>query len=490
MAEEGARVLRAGTVWPGAGPGTLSGCRLAVSGGRIASMAPEGTAPSLFAMPAFVDAHCHLLWIGFRETRMDLSAAACSGDLLEALAVRERTSDEPILRGEGWDEGDWGDPGLPSLGEIDQAAGGRPAFLRRLCGHSALVSSATMELLANQGAFRGLSGPLIREEPVLEFDELFPPDREEMLKAFEEARSRAWGCGVTALRTLDSMDTCSFLASVPDPRLRLSLAPWVSDGKLPGMPRPVAPGVEAWGVKVFLDGSIGALSAAMTVPYSDGSSGSLVYDDGDLSLLLSDALASGLRVAAHAIGGCALRQLDRVSGELAAGDLPRGATITVEHAEELEADWPGGWRRDLHGFSMQPNFVRSWQSPGGLYSGRLPGDSWKRLNPFSLPSAAGFRLGFGSDSMPLGPLWGLRGALDHPAGSAVGPLEALTAYTTGAADICGFDDLACPLAPGRPADIVVLSGSPFRSDPGDLSVVATIAGGTVVSGDPGVLEPR
>jgi predicted amidohydrolase YtcJ len=482
MAAETPGILRCRVLWPGRGTSPLEDARISMSRGRITSVTKGSGWRVPFAMPSFVDAHCHVFWTGFSRIHLDLSSCRSAGELLSLVGSGRATG--RVLRGEGWDDSTWYDRRLPTLEEMDSAAGGRAVFLRRVCGHAALVSSATIAMLEREGALSGPAGVRITEGPVLHFDEIVPPGRTELLEAFGKARDLAFAEGVTGLRTLDSAAKCSVLSSIADAGLRVSMAVWAENMSLPeGLSERFPDGL--WGVKVFLDGGIGAATAAMSSTFEDGSHGSLLYSDEQLADLLSGSSRAGLRVAAHAIGGAALRQLDRVCAGLEAQPAP---AVTVEHAEELQADWPGRWDRGRHAFSMQPNFVRRWQGDGGLYDIRLGSTRAAGLNPFRLPVASGFELGFGSDGMPFGPLWGIPGAVEHRGGTGLDLGQALGAYTAGSAIVAGFPELAAPISAGRPADLVVLSADPFEVGIREVKVVATIIEGEVVWGDPGILE--
>jgi predicted amidohydrolase YtcJ len=93
------------------------------------------------------------------------------------------------------------------------------------------------------------------------------------------------------------------------------------------------------------------------------------------------------------------------------------------------------------------------------------------------------RLAFGSDGMPMDPLYGVHCAVTAPADSQqLTVTEALRAYTAGAA-YAGFDeDRLGALERGTCADFVVLEESPW--DPAsaicDVDVAMTVVDGTVV----------
>lgn len=482
-------ILRCSSVRTGRGR-PLGPRVISVRDGLIERIEPlGGEAPPCHAMPSFFDAHCHLLWMGMEKAGLDLSGCRSAADVLDALAGAPAGDDGTILRGEKWDESSWTGASLPSIAELDSVSKGRPVLLRRVCGHAALVDSAMLSLLGSKApgtvaAFGGSA--LVVEGPVLRAYELFPPTDSEFRSAMSSAAGIAFSMGVTGLSTTESPRHALMMPGALPPELSVSISVFADDPD--SWPEAWASGrVAVRGAKVFLDGGLGARTASIGGTYSDGSSCPPCTDGRRLAVLVGEARRRRLVPVVHAIGAEALRLLD------AAGMIPAGPgqpqEIRVEHAEDLEPAWPGTWRRDVHLFSMQPNFVRRWQGTGGMYAERLGEARARRLNPFSLPLSAGFRLGFGSDGMPFGPLWGLRGALAHPEPSfRLGLEEALNAYTLEAASISGFGDLAAPLAPGRRADMVLLDGDPAMDDLDSLKVLLTMAGGRVVHQGAGLPE--
>lgn len=112
-----------------------------------------------------------------------------------------------------------------------------------------------------------------------------------------------------------------------------------------------------------------------------------------------------------------------------------------------------------------------------------------RLPPVGLFRAAGIRVAIGTDSRASAPdLSVLAECRTLVAAGLAGPEEALRMATVHAAWALGFERTCGMLAPGRPADLVVLSppesrGEPFTAilDPA-TRITATLRGGRVIAG--------
>jgi hypothetical protein len=113
--------------------------------------------------------------------------------------------------------------------------------------------------------------------------------------------------------------------------------------------------------------------------------------------------------------------------------------------------------------SMQPNFVGEWGAPGQMMEARL-GKRYERADPFWRVLDAGVTMVFGSDCMPFSPIWGIHSAVNaaFPA-QRIGVEDAIAAYTRTAAAASFEEGFKGVLAPGMAADMVILSGDPFRN---------------------------
>ncbi|MBN2587366.1 MAG: amidohydrolase family protein [Candidatus Fermentibacteraceae bacterium] len=474
------KIIECGGVWVGPGRPSLGPTRIYIAEGMIEDMeaAPE-IHSDLFVIPAFVDAHCHFLWSGLQTVMLDLGEAGSAGEMLDMVS-RESGTDGTgsILRGFGFDESTWSGGGLPSLEELDRASGDRPAILRRVCGHTALLNSSMMRLLPEDSPGLDRSTGIVREGINSDLGRMFPPEGKVLRQACRNAVRMAQAVGVTSVYTFENYMTSKVLRD-SKPGMRISIC--LYGNEVLDDPRGSAL-KEASGLKFFLDGSIGASTAAISGKYSDGSEAFPLMSEAEVmeALELSDSL--NVVPVFHAIGGRALSLLDRVSGAFLderGGRCPHG--IRVEHAEDLASCWPGSWDPEVHCFVMQPNFVNRWQMPGGLYEQKLGPETALSLNPFRQVMDADFRVAFGSDGMPFGPLLGLAGATGHPDPEQRLAVDAaLYAYTLEAASVCGFREIAGSLRPDRVADLAVLSGNPFTTHWEELEVVGTLYKGRVV----------
>ncbi|HEX2301943.1 MAG TPA: amidohydrolase family protein, partial [Pseudonocardiaceae bacterium] len=95
--------------------------------------------------PAFVDAHVHATSAGLLAAGPDLTGCASLAECLDIVARRARPG--TVLWGHGWDETEWPERRAPTRAELDRAASGAPVYLSRIDVHSAVVSSALLELV-------------------------------------------------------------------------------------------------------------------------------------------------------------------------------------------------------------------------------------------------------------------------------------------------------------------------------------------------------
>jgi len=251
-------------------------------------------------------------------------------------------------------------------------------------------------------------------------------------------------------------------------------------------------------LKGFADGSLGSTTALFFAPYLDepGTSGLPSDELVDADAMLADmagADAAGLQLALHAIGDKANATILDMFAEVVRRNGPRDRRLRIEHAQHFRmSDIP---RMQAQGVvaSMQPYHAID---DGRWAEKRIGAERAKGTYAFRSLLDAGAVLAFGSDwyVAPMEPLMGIyaavtRRTLDgaHPDGwvpeQKITVAEAVRAYTAGSAYAEGQDASKGTLAPGKLADLVVLSEDIFAIDPATIDKVrvdATLLGGRIV----------
>jgi len=207
----------------------------------------------------------------------------------------------------------------------------------------------------------------------------------------------------------------------------------------------------------------------------------------ELESIVQRAHARGLQLMVHAIGDAALAMALDALEPVATGGNP--LRHRLEHVEVTPPDLVARLARSGLWVCAQPNFAARWSQPGGMNAQRL-GARLSYCNAYRSLIDAGVPLGFGSDTMPLGPALGLSGACRNPvAGERLATETALRAYTAMAAALVHGEHRHGRIGPGLAADFALLDRDPRRlDDPGDSRVVATYLAGECVHGP--VAAPR
>ncbi|MFJ3711735.1 MULTISPECIES: amidohydrolase [unclassified Streptomyces] len=482
QAEHRTVLLRGGDIHSPADPFATA---MVVERGHVAWVGSEGAADAFakgvdevvdlegaLVTPAFTDAHVHTTATGLALTGLDLSAARTPG---EALAlVRAHAADRPgdrVLLGHGWDAARWPGEQPLSRAELDEATGGRPVYLPRVDVHSAVASTAMLDLVPRITSMAGyhpdapLTGAAHHAVRAAAYAEITPQQRTEAQRA---ARRRAASLGIGALHECggpdisDEEDFTGLLRLAEQeqgPRVFGYWADRVADAKDARRIRELG-AIGAAG-DLFVDGSLGSHTACLHEPYADAAhTGTAHLDATDIAAHVTACTEEGLQAGFHAIGDAAVSAV--VDGVRAAAEKlgtarVRAARHRVEHAEMLTPETIAAFAELGLTASVQPAFDAAWGGPDGMYAQRLGAERAGTLNPFAAMLRAGVPLAFGSDS-PVTPLdpWGtVRAAAFHRTPDhRISVRAAFTAHTRGGWRSIGRDD-AGVLAPGAPADYAV-----------------------------------
>ncbi len=482
----------------------LTGCRfplgrladdaIAVRCGRIATVGPArevklhagddtvtvdlGGRP---VIPGFIDAHAHFLQTGLDLTfHVPLATARSLGDALERLtqAAKERPGQWVIAR--GWDESGWPEKRFIERGDLDRAVPRQPACAVRVDGHMVACNTPALArcTLPESEQVDRERGHLF-EDAAWAFLRSIRLEDEDLVEAVAEASRHAASLGITAVAEMGLGTNLPAYQTA----LRRGLLQTRTFAYLPlvaadharelGLKRGFGSELlSITGVKAFLDGSVGAWTAALDAPYEgDRGRGELTMDLDVLAHAWRDVARCGLQMAVHAIGERAIALALQAAEEVGVGPEDRGR---IEHLELATAEQLDAMARMGLVASMQPNFVGNWSGPGRMYETRLGRARDARIDPHAWVLARGIPLAFGSDGMPMGPLYGIGSVLSPPHESQrMSAPDALRAYTEGAAYALFAERELGVLAPGAWADLVALSADPGSAPLSEVRVDMT-----------------
>ncbi|MFI1591621.1 amidohydrolase [Streptomyces halstedii] len=477
-------LLRGGDVHSPADPFATA---MVVERGHVAWVGSEGAADAFasgvdevvdlegaLVTPAFTDAHVHTTATGLALTGLDLSGARTLAEALDAVRAYANAHPSPrVVLGHGWDATRWPEQRPPSRAELDGAAGGRAVYLPRIDVHSAVVTTALLDLVPGVRDLAGyhpdapLTGAAHHAVRAAAHAAVTPAQRAEAQRA---ALARAASLGIGTVHECagpeisDEDDFTGLLALAaerPGPRVFGYWADLIEDAKGAGRIR----GLGAVGAAgdLFVDGSLGSHTACLHEPYADAPhTGTAHLDARQIAAHVTACTEAGLQAGFHAIGDAALTAV--VTGVRAAADTlglarVRAARHRVEHAEMLTPETVAAFAELGLTASVQPAFDAAWGGPDAMYARRLGAERAATLNPYAALLRAGVPLAFGSDS-PVTPLdpWGtIRAAAFHRTlEHRVSVRAGFTAHTRGGWRAVGRDD-AGVLVPGALADYAVWS---------------------------------
>jgi predicted amidohydrolase YtcJ len=506
---------------------------LAVTGNRITAVGSERDVASWttaetrvvdargkLLLPGFNDSHVHFLDGGAQLSSVDLRDAKTPDEFSRRIAAfAAKTPPGRWIQGGNWDHESWPGAPLPRRGWIDATTKDTPVFVNRLDGHMSLANTAALKLADVTRDTKSPDGGLIVKDPTtgeptgvlkdaamsLVYRVIPAMSMEEKLAAARAATEHAASLGLTSVQEMSTgTDVAVYqeLARRGELKTRLygisPLPEWKRLAAI-GITAPFGSGLlRIGGLKGFADGSLGSTTALFFENYNDDPSTSGLPSD---EMFPPQAMAerilgadrAGLQVMIHAIGDKAndailgfYEQANRVNG-------PRDRRFRIEHAQHLRlADIP---RFHAAGVitSMQPYHAID---DGRWAEKRIGAERAKGTYAFRSLLDSGAALAFGSDwpVAPLNPLLGVYAAVTrrttdgkHPNGwvpsQKITVEETIRAYTQGAAYAEFQDRDKGTLAPGKLADMVLLSRDIFEIDPVEIervSVELTVMDGKIV----------
>jgi predicted amidohydrolase YtcJ len=474
MSEPKTVLLRRGEVHSPADPFATA---MVVERGQVAWVGSEGAADAFaegvdevvdldgaLVTPAFTDAHVHTTATGLALTGLDLSDAPSLDAALTL--VREFAAARPndrVLLGHGWDASRWPGNRPPTRAELDAATGGRPLYLSRIDVHSAVATTALLDM-TTLGA---VDGPLTADaHHAVRSKALASVSPAQRAQAQRAALAHAASLGIGTVHEcagpeISSEDDFTGLLRLAAEEAGPRVVGYWAEQADEGVAKARELGALGAAGDLFIDGALGSHTACLHEPYTDTDHTGIAYLDADaVAAHVTACTEAGIQAGFHAIGDAALTAV--VEGVRAAAEKlglarVRAARHRVEHVEMPTPETIAAFAELGLTASVQPAFDALWGGEDGMYARRLGRERASRMNPFAALLRAGVPLAFGSDS-PVTPLdpWGtVRAAAFHRTPEhRVSARAAFTAHTRGGWRAVGRDD-AGVLVPGAPADYAV-----------------------------------
>jgi predicted amidohydrolase YtcJ len=473
----------------------VSFCSLYIDNGVIkAKMPTHGPRPRAarnidlhgqYIIPSFIDCHTHLISSGIEMQRLDLSHCRSLDDCLQKISAQAKT--RALVFASNWDENSWRYDERDRLTRkiLDRISRKNPIIMRRICGHYAVANTPALRRIAKHWSIVDRRHGFLYENVALNLNDIFIPTDEMLEKALVLATKKALRLGITSVHEISNPRRFRLLQK-HQKDLKVRFAVYLTAKYHPKL---VASGLRTgygddWlrfaGTKIFIDGSIGARTAALRQTYENTRRrGKILFSARRLDNMVRSAERNGIQLMIHSIGDRSTALVLDILGRNLVSRNP--LRHRLEHLEILEDDAIRVIGRLSIIASMQPNFVRRWQNPRGMYS-KIIGSKYLSMNCFRSLIKARARVVFGSDCMPLGPLYGIEGAVWHP--SICGRLDiadAFRLYTESGAYATFEENRKGKIEPGYFADLVVFNKNPLeKKNLTELKIQSVMVGGSFV----------
>ncbi len=494
---------------------------LRLRNGRIAERGSSPVEPSsnevrvdcagAWLMPGIFDAHVHFVMGGEFLDQLDASLYHTRADLLEEISRRAQKADPNPASRSSWILG-FGlnqSEALPTLAELDAASGDVPLRLETHDLHSSLCNTAALK---RAGIHRDTPDPaggelgrdtdgnltgFLRENAAYLMRPALPvASLSERRQYFLKAQEHAHRLGITGVgENLRRADLPVLQELEQQGHLGMRIQGWRNDGNMVmdtlDLDKFKSDFIRVDTAKAFVDGALGSRTAAMSLPYADGSYGSMVVEHDRLLNWMRLAISKGWRIALHVIGDRAVSQVIDHFELLGEEGLPvSGWRHRLEHVQFLKHEDRQRMARLELIASLQPLHAGSDQDHfDGLVTPaqREIGYPWKSL------LNAGIRVPLGTD-WPVEALDPSQNLIDGMSrrsrlgkslldpGEALSARQMLKGMTHEAARCAGFPECG-RLDPGAYADLVLLAENPLEFLPTKdttLKVMSTWSAGRLV----------
>lgn len=481
-------------------------------------------------VPGFNDSHMHLFNFANSLNMVDLNNCSSVEGLIKTIKVfieEKNIGKNKWVRGKGWNQDYFKtEKRFPTRYDLDKVSTEHPIVITRACIHICVVNSKALELMGVTNETPQVEGgqfdldengePLgiFREKALsLVYDKIPSPTSEEIKNIIKEAASYANSKGLTSIQSDDftsipGIDYNKVISVYNELKETRNLTLRVNEQCL--LPRKdmikkflqegynTGQGDEFFKIgplKLLVDGSLGARTAALCQPYFDdpSTSGILVYDQEELNELILIAHNSGMQIAVHCIGDKAMYMTFEAI-EKALGVNPRkNHRHSIVHCQITDETLINKFKELDMSAHIQPIFIHYDLH---IVEDRIGKERMKNSYAFKTMLDKNIHIALGTDCpvealdvMPSIYCAVTRKDLNgYPKNGWMSEQklsveEAVYNYTMGSSYASFEDNIKGSITEGKLADMVVLSDDIFEIDPDkikDVEVDMTLLGGKII----------
>ena len=282
----------------------------------------------LTMLPGLIDAHGHVMALGFSALQLDLTGAKSLAEFQSRLkAHAEANPDAPWIIGRGWNQELWPEKRFPTSADLDAVVNDRPVWLARVDGHAAVGNSAALKAAGITAATRSPLGGRIEnglfvDEAMSLVEVTIPqPTPAQRDTALAKAQELMLSVGLTAAADMGTSpdDWAAMNRSGKAGTLNVRIMNYAGGIREMaaingGKPSDWLYGdrLHLGGVKLYADGALGSRGAWLKQPYVDKPDTRGLQFLGDAQLLeqANAAATAGHQLAIHAIGDAANAQAE------------------------------------------------------------------------------------------------------------------------------------------------------------------------------------
>lgn len=481
-------------------------------------------------VPGFNDSHMHLVNYGYSLIQVDLIGVESIGEINERVSEYikvKNVAKDTWVRARGWNQDYFlGDKVFPTRYDLDKVSMDHPIVVTRTCGHVAVVNSKALEVLGIKKGTPQVEGGhfdldengepigIFRENALsVVYDAIPSPKTNEIKEMIVSAIEAMNKCGITSVGT-DDFESLpgkeydkvieAYLELKNEGKLNMRIYEQCLLPHIDKLKDFISKGYKTgWGdesfkigpLKLLLDGSLGARTAALNEPYTDDptTSGIVTTTQEELDELVTFAHNNGNQVAIHGIGDkgmyMAFEAIEKALDENPREDHRHG----IVHAQITDEYLLNKFKNLKAVAYIQPIFLDyDWK----MVKDRIGEKREKTSYNWKTMVDMGTHIACGSDSPvdSFNVMYGIYEAVTrkdlngNPEGGwlpeqGLTVEEALYGYTMAGAFASFEEDIKGSIEEGKLADMVVLSDDIFEIDPNkikDVNVEITIFDGKII----------